>query len=78
VRHPIYAGYILAFLAALVAIPSIVTLACFLFNVALFAHAARSDERTLEQSVLAAQYGRYRRDTGMLIPRFLKYLDSTS
>jgi protein-S-isoprenylcysteine O-methyltransferase Ste14 len=49
VRHPIYGSYILAFLAALVAMPSLITLACFLLNVSLFAHAARSDERSLEQ-----------------------------
>lgn len=71
VRHPIYGSYILAFLAALVAMPSLVMLACFLFNVALFAHAARSDERSLEQSRLAAEYGYYKRVTGMFVPRIL-------
>jgi protein-S-isoprenylcysteine O-methyltransferase Ste14 len=70
IRHPIYASYILAFLAALVALPTALTLVVFTFNAALFAHAAISDERSLSNSTLAAKYALYKRRTGMFFPRF--------
>lgn len=44
-RHPIHTAYILAFLAVLIAMPTIPTVVVFAFNVALFTHAAVSDER---------------------------------
>jgi len=69
VRHPIYGSYVLAFLAAFVAMPSAMMLAVLLFNVGLWAHAARSDERDLEQSALAADYTDYKRAVGILFPR---------
>lgn len=71
VRHPIYGSYMLAFLAALVAMPSATMLVVFLFNVALWGHAARSDERSLGESVLGSDYASYRRRTGMLFPRLI-------
>jgi protein-S-isoprenylcysteine O-methyltransferase Ste14 len=69
IRHPIYVSYILAFLAVLVALPTLITLAVFAFNTALFTHAAFSDERTLRASPLAADYARYKARTGMFFPR---------
>jgi len=69
IRHPLYASYILAFAAQLAALPQWPTLAIFLFNLALFAHAARDDERTLAKSGLAADYAQYKRRTGMFLPR---------
>ncbi len=68
IRHPIYVSYILAFLAALVALPSVTTLVAFTFNVLLFTHAALSDERSLLTSALAPEYLRYKRNTGMFFP----------
>jgi protein-S-isoprenylcysteine O-methyltransferase Ste14 len=69
VRHPIYAGYILAFTAMLAALPSPWTLAIFLLNAALFVHAAFDDERSMAASDLSADYARYKLRTGMFFPR---------
>jgi protein-S-isoprenylcysteine O-methyltransferase Ste14 len=68
IRHPIYVSYILAFLAAFVALPAITTFVAFLFNVVLFTHAALSDERGLSTSTLAADYTQYKMSTGMFFP----------
>lgn len=70
VRHPLYVSYLIAYLAALVALPHWVTAAVFLVNCALFVHAARHDERQIAASALAADYAAYRERTGMFLPRF--------
>jgi protein-S-isoprenylcysteine O-methyltransferase Ste14 len=69
VRHPVYLSYMLAFLAVPIAFPRLPMLAIFLFNVALFAHAARDDERSLAASELSEAYAAYREGTGMFFPR---------
>lgn len=71
IRHPIYASYILAFLAELVALPTIATLVIFIFNAALFTHAAFSDERSLATSTLATEYALYKKRTGLFWPRLI-------
>jgi protein-S-isoprenylcysteine O-methyltransferase Ste14 len=71
VRHPIYMSYLLAFLALLAALPGVVTLAIFVFNVALFTHAAWSDERSLTAGAFASEYARYKARTGMFLPRLV-------
>jgi len=70
VRHPIYLGYLLAFLALAVAFPRLLTAAIFLFNCALYAHAARTDERDLAGSALKDAYAAYKARTGMFFPRW--------
>jgi protein-S-isoprenylcysteine O-methyltransferase Ste14 len=72
IRHPIYTSYMLAFLAVLIAMPTIWTSIVFALNVALFTHAAVSDERSLKSSPLAAEYARYSQRTGMFFPRIVK------
>jgi protein-S-isoprenylcysteine O-methyltransferase Ste14 len=72
VRHPIYASYILAFLAVLVAMPTLITLAAFVFNAGLFTHAALSDERSLSSATFAADYAQYKKRTGMFLPRLVR------
>jgi protein-S-isoprenylcysteine O-methyltransferase Ste14 len=69
VRHPFYLSYMIAFLALLAALPMLATLAVFVLNTALFTHAALSDERSLSASPLNDAYARYKRSTGMLLPR---------
>jgi protein-S-isoprenylcysteine O-methyltransferase Ste14 len=69
VRHPVYLSYMLAFLAVPVAFPRLATLAIFVFNVALYVHAARDDERSMERSALRQVYAAYKRRTGMFLPR---------
>jgi protein-S-isoprenylcysteine O-methyltransferase Ste14 len=72
IRHPIYTSYLLAFLAVLVALPTVPMLAVFLFNSVLFTHAMFSDERSLTNSALAADYAEYRTRTGMFFPRLFR------
>jgi len=69
VRHPLYSSYILAFASVLAAFPTLPFLAIFLANVALFTHAALSDERSIAESDLAAGYASYKARTGMFLPR---------
>lgn len=69
IRHPIYASYILAFLAVLIAMPTLTTLAVFVFNAGLFTHAALSDERSLTSGTFGAEYAQYKKRTGMFLPR---------
>jgi protein-S-isoprenylcysteine O-methyltransferase Ste14 len=70
VRHPLYAAYLTAYLAVLVALPHWLTATVFLANIALFAHAAHNDEKHIAASALAADYAAYRERTGMFLPRF--------
>jgi methanethiol S-methyltransferase len=77
IRHPIYASYILAFMAALVALPTITMLLVFVFNAVLFTHAAYSDERSLTTSALGSEYASYKNRTGMLLPRFKRRASET-
>jgi protein-S-isoprenylcysteine O-methyltransferase Ste14 len=70
IRHPIYLAYQLAFLAAFVALPHWITLVLLAANVALFTHAARSDEATIASSALAAAYADYRKRAGPFWPKF--------
>jgi protein-S-isoprenylcysteine O-methyltransferase Ste14 len=69
VRHPIYLGYLLAFLAAWVALPHWMTALSFAVNAVLCVLAARDDERRIAVSPLAADYAAYRQRTGMFLPR---------
>lgn len=69
IRHPVYASYLLAFLAQLVALPKPLTLAIFAFNVALYGHASISDERDLAKSPLGEAYARYKRKAGRFFPK---------
>jgi protein-S-isoprenylcysteine O-methyltransferase Ste14 len=72
IRHPIYASYILAFLAELAALPTPITLAAFLFNAGLFTHAALSDQRSLMSGAFGAEYAQYKKRTGMFLPRIFR------
>jgi protein-S-isoprenylcysteine O-methyltransferase Ste14 len=69
VRHPLYASYVLASAAELVALPHWITAATLLFNVVLWTQLARRDERVIAGSALAADYAAYRERTGMFLPR---------
>jgi len=69
VRHPVYLSYILAFVAVPTAFPMPVTLAILLFNLVLYVHAARDDERSIDASELKHAYAAYKARTGMFFPR---------
>ncbi|HTU66433.1 MAG TPA: methyltransferase [Steroidobacteraceae bacterium] len=68
IRHPIYLAYMLAYLAALVALPHWLLAALLVANVVLFTLAARDDERTITTSALAPDYAAYRQRAGMFWP----------
>jgi protein-S-isoprenylcysteine O-methyltransferase Ste14 len=68
-RHPFYLSYMVAFLGAAVAFPSLVTAAVSTLGIALFVYMAFDDERVLLQSGLAADYQTYRRRVGMFVPK---------
>jgi protein-S-isoprenylcysteine O-methyltransferase Ste14 len=72
VRHPVYLSYMLAFLAVPIAFPMLATAAILLFNVALYVHAARDDERSIDESDLKPAYAAYKACTGMFFPRVTK------
>ena len=69
IRHPIYLSYMLAHLAALVAVPHWLTASICAVAAALFAHAAFDDERKLAASGISADYAAYRERTGMFLPK---------
>src|SRR5271167_2333576 len=61
VRHPFYLSYMVAFLSAAVAFPSLVMAVVSVVNVGLFVYMACDDERVLLRSSLAADYQAYQR-----------------
>ncbi len=68
IRHPFYAAFLLALLAALACAPHAVTLAALLYGcIALNATAAREERRLLASS-LGRAYARYMRTTGRFLP----------
>jgi len=70
IRHPLYLAYLVAYLAAFVALPHWITLLSLVANLALFTIAARSDEATIATSALAAAYADYRKRAGLFWPKF--------
>jgi protein-S-isoprenylcysteine O-methyltransferase Ste14 len=68
VRHPCYGAYLLAFLGGLVASHHPAALAVLVGNAALYAHAARFEERKFAAGPLAADYAAYRVRTGAFLP----------
>ena len=70
VRHPIYLSYLLAWLAALIALPHWLTAAIFAVECHIVRDSRRSTRSMLAGSALAADYAAYRARTGMFLPRF--------
>ncbi len=68
-RHPFYLSYMIAFLGAAAAFPSLVTVAVSALGIALFVYMAFDDERVLLQSKLAADYQTYRKRVGRFMPQ---------
>jgi len=68
-RHPFYVSYMLAFAAALIALPTISTSVLLACNIAVFLYAAITDERAIAQSELATEYVAYKARVRRFIPR---------
>jgi len=69
VRHPFYLSYMVAFMGAVTAFPSLAMAAMCALDISLFVYMAFDDERVLLSSGLAADYQIYRRRVRMFLPR---------
>ncbi len=72
VRHPFYLSYLLTYAGALLASLNPILLGVVLAMTAIYAHAARIEERKFLASPLGGDYALYRRQTGMFIPRLTR------
>lgn len=70
-RHPIYTAYLLAWLAGAVACGQPWLLAMVVGMGAFYYRAARQEERQFLTSPLRQEYRRYRRRTGMFLPKLV-------
>jgi len=68
IRHPFYSSFLLAFLAAAVALPHALTLASLAWGAAALSLTARREERRLRDSQLGEAYCRYMEATGRFFP----------
>jgi protein-S-isoprenylcysteine O-methyltransferase Ste14 len=69
VRHPFYTSFILALLAAAIALSHPVTLICLLYGAVLLTLTATREERRLTLSTFGAEYARYMHKSGRFLPR---------
>lgn len=69
IRHPFYSAYTLAWIGGAAVAADIVQLLPAIIMFAFYLRAAIVEERSFMQSPLAGEYERYRRRTGMFIPR---------
>jgi protein-S-isoprenylcysteine O-methyltransferase Ste14 len=69
VRHPFYASYLLALVAAVLLIPGWPAVAVLVIGALALHLTARGEERRLLASDLGAQYAAYREQTGQFVPR---------
>jgi protein-S-isoprenylcysteine O-methyltransferase Ste14 len=69
VRNPFYDSYLLAYLAAAIMVPGLMTLGVLVAMSIYFWSAAQFEERKFARSAVAAEYEAYRRRTGRFIPR---------
>jgi len=70
IRHPFYAAFIAAFLAAAVFLPHPVTLGALAYACVMLNLTARREERRLVGSAFGSEYRRYLGRTGRFLPRF--------
>jgi protein-S-isoprenylcysteine O-methyltransferase Ste14 len=70
IRHPFYAAFLLALLAALALSPQVGTLATFIWGLVQLTRTAAKEERTLKASSLGEQYERYMHQAGRFLPRW--------
>jgi protein-S-isoprenylcysteine O-methyltransferase Ste14 len=68
IRHPIYVSYSLAWLAAPVAMQSIVLGLTAVFMIGCYVTSAREEERRLAAGPRAAEYAQYRARTWRMVP----------
>lgn len=69
IRHPFYSSFLLTFVAAFLALPHALTLACLLYATAALTLTARREERRLAVSAFGEDYRRYLAGSGRFLPR---------
>lgn len=69
VRHPFYASFLLAFLAAFLYAPQIITGTCLLLGFIVLNSTAAREEKRLRASEFGTEYQEYMHRTGRFIPR---------
>ena len=70
IRHPFYASFILAFLAAFLYCPHAGTLATLIYSIVMLNQTAAREEKRLSASEFGCEYQEYMRRTGRFIPRW--------
>ena len=68
IRHPFYSSFIVAFVAALLAFPSLIVFGCLAYGTAALAVTARREERRLSGSGFGGKYQEYMATTGRFFP----------
>ena len=71
IRHPFYASYVVFWLGIALATLHPVSVAYEVCLVPLLVLAACAEEKSFEQSTLAADYARYRRTAGLMWPKLI-------
>ncbi len=70
IRHPFYASFLLAFLAAFLYCPQSGTLATFVYGIIILNRTAAREEQRLSTSEFGQEYKDYMTSTGRFIPRW--------
>lgn len=74
VRHPFYCSYLTTWIAGFVATAAWWLLPTIILMIAIYIHAARTEEAKFESSRFAEMYAAYRRRTGLFVPNPAKML----
>jgi len=78
IRHPFYTSYLLAWLAGVVAVPSLWLVPTVIIMLAIYWRASQAEENKFARSNLAASYTAYRARTGRFLPNPRKLWGSGS
>lgn len=70
IRHPFYASFILAFVAAFLYSPQPFTIGCLVYGILILNSTAAREESRLCQSDFGEEYKEYMSKTGRFLPRF--------
>jgi protein-S-isoprenylcysteine O-methyltransferase Ste14 len=70
IRHPFYASFLLAFLAAVIYCPQVGTIALLFYGIFILNFTAAREEKKLSESEFGEEYKAYIQRTGRFIPRF--------
>lgn len=75
VRHPFYSTYIIFYFSVTLYCRTLPSLLCSLSLLLIYLYAADWEERRILNSDYGTEYLKYKRSTGMLFPKFKKYID---